>query len=66
MFGASFSYTEPNHTGRHHESVLESFCRVRFTQSISLGPDIEVSIHPTYATKAYTTALLGTKLKIIF
>jgi porin len=66
MFGASFSYTEPNHTGNHHESVFESFYRVRLTQSIGLGPDLEVSVHPTYATKAYTTALIGTRLEIVF
>jgi porin len=66
MFGASFSYTEPNHTGRHHESVFESFYRVRLTQSVSLGPDLEVSVHPTFSMKTYTTALVGTRLEIIF
>lgn len=66
MFGVSFSYTEPNQTGKRHESVAESFYRVRLTQSISLGPDLEVSIHPTYATKAYTTALLGARVLINF
>ena len=66
MFGVSFSYTEPNQTGRRHESVAESFYRVRLTQSISLGPDLEVSIHPTYATRAYTTALLSASVLVIF
>jgi porin len=66
MFGASFSYTEPNHTGSHHESVFESFYRVRLTQSIGLGPDLEISIHPTYASKAYTTTVLGMRLETIF
>ena len=66
MFGASFSYAEPNHTGRHHESVFESFYRVRLTQSISLGPDLEVSVHPTYAIKRYTTALIGTRVEMVF
>ena len=31
-----------------------------------IGPDIEVSIHPTYAPKAYTTTLLGARMEIIF
>ena len=66
MFGASFSYTEPNHTGKHHESIFETFYRLRMTQSINIGPDLEVSIHPTYAVKAYTTALLGARMEIIF
>lgn len=66
MFGASFAYTEPNTPAKHHESVFESFYRLRLTQSIELGPDIEVSIHPTYAARAYTTALLGARMRVIF
>jgi porin len=66
MFGAGMYYTEPAHTGKHHETVLESFYRVRLTQSMELGPDVEVSLHPTYATKAYTTTLLGMRMRIIF
>jgi porin len=66
MFGASFSYTEPNKAGRHHESVFESFYRLRLTQSIGLGPDLEISVHPTSAVKAHTTAVLGTRLEIVF
>lgn len=65
MFGAAFNYSEPS-AGKHHESVFESFYRLRLTQSIDLGPDIEVSIHPTYATKAYTTTLLSARMRIIF
>lgn len=57
MFGAAFNYSEPS-AGNHHESVFGSFYRLRLTQSIDLGPDVEVSIHPTYATKPYTTTLL--------
>jgi porin len=52
--------------GKHHESVFESFYRLRLTQSMSIGPDIEVSIHPTYATRTYTTTLLGARMEIIF
>lgn len=66
MFGASFAYSEPNAPAKHHESVFESFYRFRLTQSVELGPDVEVSIHPTYATKAYTTTLLGARMRIIF
>lgn len=66
MFGASFAYSEPNAPAKHHESVFESFYRLRLTQSVDLGPDLEVSIHPTYATKAYTTTLLGARMRIIF
>ena len=65
MFGAAFNYSEPS-AGKHHESVFESFYRLRLTQSIDLGPDVEVSIHPTYATKAYTTTLLSARMRIIF
>jgi porin len=66
MFGASFAYSEPNVPARNHESVFESFYRLRLTQSVDLGPDLEVSIHPTHATRAYTTALLGARVRIIF
>lgn len=66
MFGASFAYSEPNAPAKHHEGVFESFYRLRLTQSVELGPDLEVSIHPTYATRAYTTTLLGARMRIIF
>ena len=66
MFGASFAYSEPNAPAKHHESVFESFYRIRLTQSVQFGPDIEVSIHPTYATRAYTTTLLGARMRISF
>jgi porin len=65
LFGVAFNYSEPS-AGKHHESVFESFYRLRLTQSVRIGPDIEVSIHPTYAAKAYTTTLLGTRMEIIF
>lgn len=66
MFGIAFNYTEPTRTGLHHESLFESFYRLRLTQSMEIGPDIEVSIHPTNASKAYTTTLLGLRMRIIF
>ena len=64
LFGMAFNYSEPSH-GKHNESIFESFYRLRLTQSIRVGPDIEVSVHPTYATKAYTTTLLGARMEII-
>jgi porin len=66
MFGASFTLTDPSHAALHHESLFESFYRVRMTQSLELGPDLEVSIHPTNSGKTYTTALLGVRMRIIF
>jgi porin len=39
MFGAAFNYTEPNAPAKHHESVFETFYRLRLTQSVELGPD---------------------------
>jgi porin len=66
MFGAAFNYSEPSRAGKHHESIIESFYRLRLTQSVRIGPDLEVSIHPTYATKAYTTTLLGARMEVIF
>jgi porin len=66
MFGASFTVSEPSHGGRHHESLFETFYRVRLTRSMELGPDLEVSVHPTNSPKEYTTALLGIRGKIIF
>jgi hypothetical protein len=62
---AAFNYSEPS-SGKRHESVFESFYRPRVTQSIDLSPDVEVSIHPTYATRAYTTTLLSVRMRIIF
>jgi porin len=66
LFGAAFNYTQPNLPGKRHESVFESFYRLRLTQSVEVGPDLEVSVHPMYATRAYTTTLLGARMRIIF
>jgi porin len=66
MFGLAFNYSEPSRAGKHHESIFESFYRLRLTQSVKIGPDMEVSIHPTYATKAYITTLLGARMEIVF
>jgi len=66
LFGFSLSHSEPTAGTKHHESVFETFYRLRLTKSVDLGPDLEVSIHPTYAKKAYTTALLGMRMRIIF
>ena len=66
MFGVAFNYSEPNKPGKRHESVFESFYRLRLTHSIALGPDLEVDIHPMYAPKAYTTTLIGTRMEVVF
>jgi len=65
MFAVAYNYSIASH-GNHHENLVESFYRLRLTHSINIGPDLEVSIHPTYATKAYTTTLLGARMEIIF
>jgi porin len=59
MFGAAINITDPSHGAKHHESVFEMFYRVRLTRSVELGPDLEVSVHPTNSVKQYTTALLA-------
>jgi porin len=66
MFGASITITDPSHGARHHETLFETFYRLRLTQSMELGPDLEVSVHPTNSVKKYTTALLGVRARIIF
>jgi len=66
MFGISFIHSEPSFGASHHESVLEAFYRLRLTKSVDLGPDMEISYHPTYATRAYTTALLGMRVRVMF
>lgn len=66
MFGAAINLTVPAHGGLHHESLFETFYRIRMTQSIQLGPDLEVDIHPTDHPQRYTTALLGLRAVIIF
>jgi porin len=66
MFGASFNMTDPSHGAHHHESLFETFYRMRVTQSLELGPDLEVSIHPTNSVRQYTTAMLGLRMRIIF
>jgi porin len=65
LFAMAFNYSVASQ-GKHHESVFESFYRLRLTQSMSIGPDLEVSIHPTYAARPYTTTLLGARMEIIF
>jgi porin len=66
MFGAALNYSQPNAPAKHHESIVETFYRLRLTQSVEVGPDLEVSIHPTYATRAYTTTLLSARMRVIF
>jgi porin len=66
MFGASFTLTEPSHHAKHHESLFETFYRVRLTHSLELGPDLEISVHPTNSVRAYSTALLGIRGMIRF
>jgi porin len=66
MFGITFIHSEPSFGAKHHESVMETFYRLRLTKSVDLGPDLEVSNHPTYASRAYTTALLGMRMRIMF
>lgn len=65
MFGASFTINDPSHGAKHHESLFETFYRLRLTQSLEVGPDLEVSIHPTNSVKAYSTALLGLRMRLI-
>jgi porin len=45
---------------------METFYRLRLTKGVDLGPDLEISNHPTYASKAYTAALLGMRMRIMF
>jgi porin len=66
MFGISIIHSEPSLGAKHHENVMETFYRLRLTKSIDLGPDLEVSHHPTYAGRAYTTALLGMRMRVMF
>ncbi|MBB5315886.1 carbohydrate porin [Tunturibacter empetritectus] len=66
MFGAAFNYIQPNHTGKRHESIFETFYRIRLTKSMEVGPDVQVSINPMYAAKAYTSVLLNARMRIIF
>lgn len=66
MFGISFIHSEPGIGAKHHESAMEAFYRLRLTKSVDLGPDLEVSNHPTYAARAYTTALIGMRMRVMF
>lgn len=66
MFGAAINITDPSHGAKHHESLFETFYRVRLTKSLELGPDLEVSVHPTNSPTKYSTAVLGIRGKIIF
>lgn len=66
MYGASFTLTDPSHGAKHHESLFETFYRLRLTPSLDVGPDLEVSIHPTNSPSKYTTALLGLRMRVIF
>jgi len=47
------------------ESSLRQRFAVRITMSVDMGPDLEVSSHPIYAIKTYTTALPGMRMRII-
>jgi porin len=52
--------------GKRQEGVIETFYRLRLTKSVEVGPDMEISIHPTNAAKPYSTVLLGSRMRIIF
>jgi porin len=66
MFGTAFNYIQPTRAGKRHESIVETFYRIRMTKSMEIGPDVQVSIHPMYAAKSYTTVLLNARMRIIF
>ncbi|WP_353071273.1 carbohydrate porin [Tunturiibacter gelidoferens] len=66
MFGAAYNYIQPTRTGKRHESIFETFYRIRMTKSMEIGPDVQVSIHPMYAAKSYTSVLLNARMRIIF
>lgn len=67
LFGTSFNWTRPSAgQGKRPEGVIETFYRLRLTKSVEVGPDVEVSIHPTNADKTYTTVLLGSRMRILF
>ena len=67
FFGASFDWTRPSiGQGKRQEGVIETFYRLRLTTSVEIGPDVEVSIHPTNAAKGYSTVVLGSRMRIIF
>ena len=67
FFGASFNWTKPSAgQGKRQEGVVETFYRLRLTTSVEVGPDMQVSIHPTNAVKEYSTVLLGARMRIIF
>jgi porin len=67
FYGAAFNWTKPSTgQGKRQEGVIETFYRLRLTPSVEVGPDVEISIHPTHAEKAYSTVLLGSRMRIIF
>ena len=65
MFGAAVNLSDPT-SAHHHETVFESFYRLRLTPRVDLGPDVEVSIHPMNAERAYTTTLVSGRLRTLF
>ena len=52
--------------GAHRLELCTNLEAGGLTPSLELGPDLEVSIHPTNSVKEYTTVLLGIRAKIIF
>jgi porin len=67
FFGAAFNWTAPSTgQGKRQEGLIETFYRLRLTRSMEIGPDMEVSIHPTHATRPYSTVVLGSRMRIIF
>jgi porin len=66
MLGVSINISDASHGAKHHETLFETFYRVRLMQSLELGPDLEVSVHSTNSVKESSTALLSMRMKIIF
>lgn len=67
MFGAGVTFSRPGGSPyRRHENLYETFYRVRMTQSMELGPDLQVLVHPSDQPKIGTTVLLGARMRILF
>ena len=66
MFGVSFIPFEQSIGAKYHQSVMEPSSGLRLAKSVDRGPDQNVSNHSTYASRTYSTASLGMRMRIMF
>lgn len=66
LFGLACAWLRPSDRSRHQETIVETFYRVKVTNSIEFSPDLQFVFHPALAPHVDHSIVLGARLRIIF